>query len=339
MSMAETLVIVLVKCVALLVLLLTGFAYMTWVERKVVARIQVRYGPNRVGPFGLMQPVADGLKLLFKEDIMPAQADRLTYILAPAISLIAALMAFAVITIGPAVNLFGREVTLNLADVNVGVLYVLAMASMGVYGIILGGWSTNNKYSFLGGLRSAAQVISYELSLGLSLVGVLLITGSLRPLDIVQAQGGYWLGFVPRWFVFLQPVGAALFMICAIADVNRAPFDLPEADTELVAGYHTDYSSIKFALFFMAEYVNMITMSALTVTLFFGGWQGPILPPALWFSLKVLVFLFCFVWLRATLPRLRYDRLMGLGWKVLLPLALANVFATALAMALKEMYF
>jgi len=318
--MAETLVIVLVKCVALLVLLLTGFAYMTWVERKVVARIQVRYGPNRVGPFGLMQPVADGLKLLFKEDIMPAQADRLTYILAPAISLIAALMAFAVITIGPAVNIFGREVTLNLADVNVGVLYVLAMASMGVYGIILGGWSTNNKYSFLGGLRSAAQVISYELSLGLSLVGVLLVTGSLRPLDIVQAQGGYWLGFVPRWFVFLQPVGAALFMICAIADVNRAPFDLPEADTELVAGYHTDYSSIKFALFF-------------------GGWQGPILPPALWFSLKVLIFLFCFVWLRATLPRLRYDRLMGLGWKVLLPLALANVFATALAMALKEMYF
>lgn len=337
--MAETLVIILVKCVAILALLLTGFAYMTWVERKVVARIQVRYGPNRVGPFGLMQPVADGLKLLFKEDIMPAQADRLTYILAPAASMIAALMAFAVITIGPAVNLFGREVTLNLADVNVGVLYVLAMASMGVYGIILGGWSTNNKYSFLGGLRSAAQVISYELSLGLSLVGVLLITGSLRPLDIVQAQGGYWLGFIPRWFVFLQPVGAALFMICAIADVNRAPFDLPEADTELVAGYHTDYSSIKFALFFMAEYVNMITMSALTVTLFFGGWQGPLLPPAIWFSAKVLVFLFCFVWLRATLPRLRYDQLMGLGWKVLLPLALANVFVTGLAIVLKEMYF
>jgi NADH-quinone oxidoreductase subunit H len=251
------------------------------------------------------------------------------FLLAPALSMIPALIAFAVIPFGDTVTLFGRTIDLVITDINVGILYVFAVTSMGVYGIVLGGWASNSKYSLLGGLRSAAQMVSYEMSLGLSVVGVLMLSQSLSLVDIVNAQAGTWGGLLPRWNVFAQPLGFALFLLSANAELNRAPFDLPEAETELVAGFHTEYSSMKFALFFMAEYANMITASAVATTLFLGGWRGPFLPPLVWFLLKVFAFLFLLIWLRATLPRFRYDQLMAFGWKVLLPLALANVVVTA----------
>lgn len=318
-------VIALVESVAIVALLLGGFAYMTLWERKLVGRIQVRYGPNRTGPFGLLQPIADGLKLAFKEATAPRGADRWVYPLAPVISVFAALSSFAVIPVGPDVNAFGTTIPLHLADVSVGILYVLAMSSLGVYGIVLAGWSSNNKYSLLGGVRSSAQMISYELSLGLSLVGVLMITGSLRLTDIVSAQAG-----LP--FAVLQPLAFLTYSIAAVAEVNRAPFDLPEAETELVAGYHTEYSGLKFAMFYMAEYINMITVSALATTIFLGGWLAPfgLLSGPWWFLLKVFILLSAFVWIRATLPRIRYDRLMRLGWTFLLPLALLNIVLTAI---------
>ncbi|MFQ5990065.1 MAG: NADH-quinone oxidoreductase subunit NuoH [Candidatus Methylomirabilales bacterium] len=303
-------------------LLLLGVAYLTWLERKVIGDIQVRYGPSRVGPFGLLQPIADGIKLLFKEDLVPANADRLIFFLAPAVSFIPALVVFAVIPFGP---------SFVITDVNVGLLYVFAMASLGVYGIVLAGWASNSKYSLLGGLRSSAQMVSYELGLGLSVLGVVMMTGSLSLVDIVEAQNGTWFGILPRWNVFPQFLGFVIFLVSSNAELNRAPFDLPEAETELVAGFHTEYSSMKFALFFLAEYAHMIAASALATTLFLGGWQGPLLPPVIWFFLKVFGFLFLFIWLRATLPRFRYDQLMGFGWKILLPLALANVMFTAAA--------
>ena len=322
-------VIALVESVVIVALLLGGFAYMTLWERKLVGRIQVRYGPNRTGPFGLLQPIADGLKLAFKEATAPRGADRWVYPLAPVISVFAALSSFAVIPVGPDVNAFGTTIPLHLADVSVGILYVLAMSSLGVYGIVLAGWSSNNKYSLLGGVRSSAQMISYELSLGLSLVGVLMITGSLRLTDIVSAQAG-----LP--FAVLQPLAFLTYSIAAVAEVNRAPFDLPEAETELVAGYHTEYSGLKFAMFYMAEYINMITVSALATTIFLGGWLAPfgLLSGPWWFLLKVFILLSAFVWIRATLPRIRYDRLMRLGWTFLLPLALLNIVLTAVGIVL-----
>lgn len=303
-------------------LLLLAVAYLTWVERKVIGDIQVRFGPSRVGPFGLLQPIADGIKLMFKEDVVPANADRLIFFLAPALSFVPALIVFAVIPFGP---------SFVITDVNIGLLYVFAVASLGVYGIVLAGWSSNSKYSLLGGLRSSAQMVSYELGLGLSVLGVVMMTGSLSLVDIVEAQKGTWLGILPRWNIFPQFLGFVIFLISSNAELNRAPFDLPEAETELVAGFHTEYSSMKFALFFMAEYANMIAAAALATTLFLGGWRGPLLPPVIWFLLKVFAFIFLFIWLRATLPRFRYDQLMGFGWKVLLPLALANVMFTAAA--------
>lgn len=321
--MMDFLFATILKIALVMGLVLLAVAYLTWLERKVIGDIQVRYGPSRVGRFGLLQPIADGIKLMFKEDIVPANADRLIFLLAPVISIIPALIVFAVIPFGP---------SFVITDVNVGLLYVFAVTSLGVYGIVLAGWGSNSKYALLGGLRSSAQMVSYELSLGLSVIGVVMMAGSLSLVDIVEAQKGSWYGILPRWNVIPQFLGFVIFLVSSTAELNRAPFDLPEAETELVAGFHTEYSSMKFAMFFMAEYANMIAASAMATTLFLGGWRGPLLPPVIWFLLKVFCFLFLFVWLRATLPRFRYDQLMGFGWKVLLPLALVNVMLTAAAL-------
>ncbi len=319
-----------IMAIVIIFALLTGFAYMTLIERRVVGRIQVRLGPNRVGPGGFFQPLADAVKLLLKEDIVPLQADKPVFTLAPIISLTVALAAFAVIPFGNAINIFGRQIPLRLADVNVGILYIFGITGLGVYGIVLAGWASNNKYSLLGGVRSTAQVISYELTLGMAIVGVLILTGSLSLNDIVRHQNGLWFGFLPRWNIFVQPLGFVLYLLSAIAEVNRAPFDLPEAEQELVAGYHIEYSSMRFAMFFMAEYINMFTVSAIATTVFLGGWSGwGILGGFPWFAIKLSFFMFLFIWLRATLPRLRYDRLMKFGWHVLLPLALLNLAVTA----------
>ena len=315
-----------VKIVIVFNILLLVVAYMTYVERKVLGRIQVRLGPMRVGFHGLLQPIADGIKLMFKEDVIPREANRWVFVAAPIMTLIPAIASFAIIPFGDSVSVLGVSVDLVIADVNVGILYFFALSSLGVLGFVMAGWSSNSKYSLLGGLRGSAQMISYELTLGLSVVGVIMLTGSLSLVDIVDAQAK-----VP--FILLQPLGFALFMVAGVAEVNRAPFDLPEAETELVAGYHTEYSSMKFAMFFMGEYAAMITISALASTLFLGGWRGPLLPPVVWFLVKMFFFLFVFIWLRATFPRLRYDQLMDYGWKVLLPLALANIVITAGALA------
>jgi len=325
----------LVMAVVILGGLLTGFAYMTLIERRVLARMQVRSGPNRVGLNGSFQPLADGIKLLLKEDIVPTQADKPVFTLAPIISVVVALAAFAVIPFGSEFNIFGWVIPLRLADVNVGILYIFAVTGLGVYGIVLAGWSSANKYSLLGGVRSTAQVISYALAMGLAIVGVLILSNSLSLNQIVIHQKGTWFGFIPRWNIFVQPLAFVIYLIAAIAEVNRAPFDLPEAEQELVAGYHIEYSSMRFAMFFMAEYINMITVSAIAATLFLGGWTGPnILGGLPWFFIKIGIFLFLFIWLRATLPRLRYDRLMKFGWYVLLPLALLNLVATAVVVVL-----
>ena len=320
-----------VGAIVMIFALATGMAYMTLIERKVVGRIQVRFGPNRVGPFGFFQPLADVIKLILKEDIVPAQADRPVFTLAPMISLVVAFAAFAVIPIGSQISIFGWNVPMRLADPNVGILYVFAVSELGVYGIVLGGWASNNKYSLLGGVRSSAQIISYALAMGISIVGVLIITGSLSMEAIVRHQSGFWFSYVPRWNIFVQPVAFVIYVIAAVAEVNRAPFDLPEAEQELVAGYHTEYSSMRFAMYFMAEYINMITVSAVAATVFLGGWNGWNIAGGLpWFLLKVAAYLYFFIWLRATLPRLRYDRLMKFGWYVLLPLALLNLAVTAI---------
>jgi NADH-quinone oxidoreductase subunit H len=324
-----------VMAIILIFALATGMAYMTLFERKVIARIQVRPGPNRVGPGGFFQPLADVVKLILKEDIVPSQADRPVFALAPMISLVVAFAAFAVIPFGSIIKPFGWTIPLRLADVNVGILYIFAVTELGVYGIILGGWASNNKYSLLGGVRSSAQVISYSLAMGMSIVGILIITSSLSLNAIVQHQNGFWFSFVPRWNIFVQPLAFVIYCLSATAEVNRAPFDLPEAEQELTAGYHTEYSSMRFAMYFMAEYINMITVSAIAATLFLGGWAGWNFIGGLpWFLLKVLFFLFALLWLRATLPRLRYDRLMKFGWYVLLPLALLNLAVTAIVVVL-----
>jgi NADH-quinone oxidoreductase subunit H len=317
------------------VMLLNSAAVMVYVERKVAAFLQQRLGPFRVGPRGLLQPLADIVKLLFKEELRPRAADPLLFALAPMISATAAFAAFAVVPFGAETTFFGwldEPLRLQVADVNVAVLVIFAIASMSVYGIVLAGWSSNSKYSLLGGLRSSAQMISYELSYGLALAAVLVLANSLSLTEIVEAQSGSWLGVIPRWFVFLQPVGFLVYMIAGIAETNRAPFDFPEAEQELVAGYHTEYSSMSFAMFFLAEYINMVTVSAVATDLFLGGWHGPFLPESLgwiWFLVKVGAILFFYVWMRWTLPRYRYDQLMAFGWKVLLPVSVVNLMATA----------
>jgi NADH-quinone oxidoreductase subunit H len=326
MSILAVVVISFIKILIVIVALLTAFAYLTYVERKVQARIQVRIGPDRAGPWGLLQPIADAIKMIMKEDIIPDQADKPLFIMAPALAVIMALLAFAAIPIGPAFELLGYKIETAIANINVGLLYTLAILSLNVYGIVLGGWSSGNKYSFLGGMRSSAQMISYELAMGMAVIGVVLLGSSLNLTDIVNAQKT-----VP--FAILQPLGFVIFVICMFADTNRLPFDLPEAETELVAGYHTEYSSIKYALFYMAEYINMVTVSALAVVLFCGGWHGPFAPGVWWFALKMAFFIWLFMWVRATLPRFRYDQLMKFGWKLLLPLGILNVLLTAFAVA------
>jgi len=316
---------VFIKIAVVLVVLLTLCAYATLLERKLVARFQSRIGPNRAGPKGILQPVADFVKLLFKEDLTPAGANRFIFTLAPVMAFIPAFMAIAVIPFGDSVTLFGRRFDLIISDFNIGILFIFAAGSLGVYALVLAGWSSNSKYSLLGGLRAAAQMISYEVALGLSVVGVLILAQTLSLSEIVRQQSTF-----DQWFIWKQPLGFLLFWICGVAETNRAPFDLPECENELVAGYHTEYSSIKFAMFYVAEYANMITISAVATSLFLGGWNGPLLPPVVWFLIKVVFFLFLYIWLRATLPRLRYDQLMRFGWLVLLPLALANVMGTAL---------
>ena len=316
-------------------MLLNSAALMVLVERKVAAFLQQRLGPYRVGPWGVLQPLADVVKLMFKEELRPAAADKWLFALAPIISAAAVFSAFAVVPFGAATTLFGlldEPMLLQVADVNVAVLVIFAIASMSVYGIVLAGWSSNSKYSLLGGLRSSAQMISYELSYGLALASVLLVANSLSLTEIVNGQAGTWLGFVPRWYLFLQPVAFFVFLTAGIAETNRAPFDFPEAEQELVAGYHTEYSSMSFAMFFLAEYINMVTVSAVATDLFLGGWHGPFLPESLgwiWFLIKVAAILFFYVWMRWTLPRYRYDQLMAFGWKVLLPVSVVNLLVTA----------
>ncbi|HTV00790.1 MAG TPA: NADH-quinone oxidoreductase subunit NuoH [Luteitalea sp.] len=314
-------------------------AVLVYLERKIAGWAQQRVGPNRVGPLGLLQPLADIVKLIFKEELRPKAADTWLFYLAPILSATTAFAAFAVIPFGPPTTLFGlldRPVPLQVADLNVAVLVVFAITSMGVYGIVLAGWASNSKYSLLGGLRSSAQMISYELAYGMSLASVLVIANTLSLRDIVDQQAGVWwvAGFlpVPQWYVFLAPVACFIFFVAGIAETNRAPFDFPEAEQELVAGYHTEYSSMSFALFFLAEYVNMVTASAVTVSLFLGGFYMPFLPDwlgPLWFLMKLAVLLFIYIWLRWTLPRYRYDQLMDFGWKRLLPISIVNLLVTA----------
>lgn len=319
-------IIMVVKVLVIFAGLMTCVAYMTYAERKVVAHIQVRKGPLFVGYHGLLQPIADAVKLLFKEDFTLSGCNRIIYNLAPLVTFIPALLAIAVIPVGDQITVAGETTNLMISDLNVGILFIFAVSSLGIYGLVLGGWSANSKYSLLGALRSSAQMISYEVSLGLSVIGVLLLAGTLSLNEIVKAQSGGILD----WFIFRQPVGFLLFVTAAIAETNRIPFDLPEAEAELVGGYHTEYAGMKFAMFFMGEYASMITVSALAATLFLGGWSGPILPPVVWFLLKMSFFLFSYIWIRGTLPRFRYDQLMRFGWLVLFPLALLNTMVTAL---------
>jgi NADH-quinone oxidoreductase subunit H len=333
----------LIKSLLVIFALLGGFAYLTWYERRALARIQSRVGPNRAGPFGLLQPIADAVKLIFKEELVPAKADRILFFWAPVITMVPSIILAATIPFGPRnVPLFGREISLVVANINVGVLYLMSIASIAVYGIVLAGWSSNNKYAMLGGLRSSAQMISYELSLGLMFVTAIILANSMTLYEVVEQQRD-------MWFAVIQPVGALIFLIVTLAEVNRAPFDMPEAEQELTAGYHSEYSGMKFALFFMAEYQKMIVISMIAATLFFGGyrefwflkgtifsvdhfwWLGPI-----YLLIKVVVLLFVMIWVRATWPRIRYDRLMSFGWKVLLPLSLAIAFITATGVLLAD---
>jgi len=307
--------------------LIMASAALVLAERKIMGFMQQRYGPYLVGPHGMLQPIADILKLLFKEELRPKGADRWLFTLAPVISVVAAFTAFATVPFGAETTFFGlldQPIKLGISDVNVGVLVVFAVTSMGVYGIVLAGWSSNSKYSLMGGLRASAQMISYE--------SVIMLAGSLSLREVVDAQSGYWWGFIPRWYLFLQPLGFIIYIIAGVAETNRAPFDFPEAEQELVAGYNTEYSSVRFALFPQAEYINMATMSAVATDLYLGGWHGPFLPPAygwIWFLVKVSLILFAYIWVRWTVPRYRYDQLMQFGWKFLFPAAVLNLIATA----------
>ena len=333
--MIDAVLIPLLKIAIVLNATLVGVTYMVLLERKVIAWAQSRLGPMRVGPYGILQPVADAVKLMIKEDITPVRADRWVFTAAPIISMVPALIVYAVIPFGPEVRLFGRQVTLYIADVNVGLLYVVAVASVGVYGIILAGYSSNSKYPLLASLRASAQLISYEVAVTLTLVSVILVAGSLSMVAIVRAQE-----HAHVWFGFIQPVAFVVFFIGGLAETNRAPFDMPEAEQELTGGFHTEYSGMRFALFFLAEYANMIVVSSVATTLFLGGWLRPfpnvaalgfldIIPSWAWFLIKSFVFLYIFIWVRATLPRYRYDQLMRIGWKFLIPLAIVNLLLTA----------
>jgi NADH-quinone oxidoreductase subunit H len=323
--MLEFVLITVIKTLVVVTVLLTTCAWMTYAERKILARMQSRIGPNVAGWKGLLQPVADLVKLLFKEEVIPSGAQRTLYLLAPLLAFIPAMLPIAMIPFGDKITLFGREINLVIANYDNGLLFILAVASLSVYGIVMAGWSANNKYSLLGGLRSSAQMISYEIGIGMSLIGIVLLAGTLNLVDIVGQQNVWY-----KWFIFRQPVGFLLYFVCAIAETNRAPFDLPEAESELVAGYFTEYSSMRFGLFFVGEYANMVTVATVATTLFLGGWQGPFLPPVLWFIIKAVAVLFVYIWIRASLPRFRYDQLMKFGWYVVIPLALANILVTAL---------
>ena len=325
--------VLMIKVIVIFGGVMSALAYLTWIERKVMARVQMRPGPTRVGPFGLLQPLADGLKFLFKEDVIPTNANRFLFVAAPIVSLVAALLSFSVIPFGP---------WLQVTDLSVGLLFIFAITSLGVYGIVLGGWASNSKYPLMGAMRSSAQMISYELSLTLSVVGVLMIANTLSLSELVTSQQSTWLGFIPRWNIFLQPVAFLVYVVSAVAETNRLPFDLAESEQELVAGWHTEYSSMKFAMFMLAEYANMVTVSALATIMFLGGWSGPLFGPnwlqavlpTVWFVLKIFVFIFFYVLLRSTIPRFRYDQLMKFGWKVLLPLSLANILVTSFIVAI-----
>jgi NADH-quinone oxidoreductase subunit H len=340
------LLITLIKIAVVVVVMLTAIAYLTWLERKVVAHIQARWGPYLVGPHGLLQPVADGIKFFLKEDIMPLEADTIIYWLAPFLGFTLAFLSIAVIPFGESFTIHGHTISFQITDLNVGLLFIFAVTSLGVYSVALAGWSSNSKYPLLGGLRSSAQMISYELALGLAVVGVLMIAGTLSLRGIVDRQAGFWhVGgtntFLPHWNIFVQPVGFLVYFTAAIAETNRVPFDLPEGESELVGGFHTEYSSMKFAMFFLSEYANMITVSCLATILFFGGWHGPVfgpyvlrvILPILWFCVKLFCFLFFYIWMRGTLPRFRYDQLMAFGWKFLLPVGVLNVLVTSLVVA------
>jgi NADH-quinone oxidoreductase subunit H len=322
--MLEVILISLIKVVVVTVVVLTGCAYATLMERRVMAFMQNRVGPNTAGPWGILTPLADGLKLIFKEDIVPNGVEKISYAIAPILSFIPSMLAFAVVPFTSDFSLFGHPVTGVLSDLNIAVVYIFAVTSLGVYGICLAGWSSGSKYSLLGGIRSSAQMISYELSYGLTIVGVILIANTLSMRELVSQQDS-----ILHWFIWKQPLGFLLYITCAIAETNRAPFDLPEAESELVGGYHTEYSSMRFSTFFIGEYANMIAVACVGTTLFLGGWQGPFLPPFVWFFIKVFCVMFFYIWLRATFPRFRYDQLMNFGWKVLFPLALLNTMVTA----------
>jgi NADH-quinone oxidoreductase subunit H len=354
MSITAFIIAAVIKIVITVVVLLTAVAYSVWLERKVVGRMQNRWGPTRVGPFGLLQPLADGIKFILKEDLTPPHVSRGLYILAPMLAVSMALTSIAIIPIGPNITISGYTTPIQITgvtnaqgqatDIGIGLLIILGITSIGVYGIALAGWSSNNKYSLLGALRASAQMVSYELSLGLSLVGVLILAGTFSLREIVQQQQTQsWLGILPGWYIFPQFIAFFIYLMAAFAETNRIPFDLPEAETELVAGYHTEYSAMKFAMFFMAEYANMVTVGCLASVLFLGGWSGPVfgppivqsLLPVFWFGLRLFFFIFLYIWIRGTLPRFRYDQLMAFGWKFLLPLAIANIVITGLVVALR----
>ncbi len=324
----EAVLTIIIQAVVVVGVVLSAFAYLTLLERKLIGRFQARRGPNRAGPFGVLQPLADLGKLTFKEDFVPAGANATIFRLAPLICVVAAIATLAVIPFGGVHEWGGQTVTLYGTDLSVGVLFVFAMSSLGFYGLILGGWASGNKYSLLGAARIAAQLVSYEVAMGLSIVGVIMMSESLSLVDIVNDQAAH------IWYIVYQPIGFIIFMIAAFAETNRTPFDLGEAESELIAGYNLEYSSVKFAMFFLAEYVNMIIVSALAATLFLGGPNGPFLPGFMWLGIKIAALLFLFIWVRATLPRLRYDRLMKFGWKVLLPVATANLLVTAIIVGL-----
>jgi NADH-quinone oxidoreductase subunit H len=313
---------VLIKGLVVVGMLMLAAAYMTFLERVIMARMQLRLGPNRVGPLGLLQPIADGIKLLCKESFVPLRADKFIYWLAPSISLFTALFAFVLIPIGGTVYLWGHPIALRIADVNAGIVFLLAFSSLAVYGVVLAGWASNDRYSLLGGLRGTAQMISYEIPMGISLLTVILAAGTLSLTEIVEAQRHHW-------FIWTNPISFIIYVITMFAETNRSPFDLPEAEQELTGGYHTEYGGMKFAIFFLAEYVNMLAVSAIAVTLFLGGWLGPGNIPVVWFLVKVAIFIFFFMWVRATMARFRYDQLMSFGWKVLTPLAIINLIVTA----------
>jgi NADH-quinone oxidoreductase subunit H len=315
------LILLVIKLGVVLIVLLTAAAYLVWVERKLLGRMQARFGPNRAWRYGLLQPLADLIKLITKEDTVPEGASKMIFLLSPGVVAATALLIFSVIPFGKDLTIMGRTIPMVITDLNVGLLFVIALSSLGVYGVALGGWASSSKYSLLGGIRGAAQMISYEVSLGLSLVPIVMLAGSFSLVDIVNAQDR-----IP--FILIQPISFILFFVSTAAEIKRIPFDLPEAENELVAGYHTEYSGMRFGLFFLGEYITMIVLGGLVAIFFLGGWRGPILPPFLWFLLKVWGIVFILIWFRGTLPRLRYDRLMSLGWKVLIPISLLNIMAT-----------